>query len=370
MKTKRFLALALTACMLLAAVPGLSQEAYGGMTVDMITADMAFTTPSDEFSMGTAWYVLANFVGQEADGTAQQLENAGLTVVKQENYGKPMDDHSHTSAYTLASGEMTVRGETRNVAVVTIRGTGDGEWYSNFDFAGESQGGCLFAENFMAAADAIYADVIGYIETMDSPVVIVTGYSRGAACANLLGVTLNYVMDSKDLYVYTYATPATVRGELKGHGNIFNLVNVNDAITRMPLEVWGFSRAGVDIELRDPEYVNTRMHMMFMSLLGVCPDIDSYYNDRHALDGAGLSGDGMTMYELFMVFADLMSGDEALTASAQQTLAGVASAQNDFSAFLPAFLAMLQPDGEGQSSALFAQHMPAVYVELMMQLGR
>lgn len=370
MKNKQFLALALTACMLLTAVPALGEEAYGGMADGMITADMAFTTPSDEFSPGTAWYVLTNFVGQDADSTAQQLENAGLTVVKQVNYGKPLEDHSHTSAYTLAAGEMTVRGETRSVAVVTIRGTGDGEWYSNFDFAGESQGGCLFAENFMAAADAIYADVIGDIEAMESPVVIVTGYSRGAACANLLGVTLNYVMNSGDVYVYTYATPATVRGELEGHGNIFNLVNVNDAITRMPLEVWGFSRAGVDIELREEGYVNTQMHMMFMNLLGVCPDIDSYYKDRHALDGAGLSEDGMTMYELFMVFADLMSGDEALMASAQQTLMSVTAAQNDFSTFLPTFMAMLQHGEESQTSALFSQHMPTVYVELMMQLGR
>lgn len=370
MKIKRMLALALTACTLLAALPALGEGAYGGMAAGMITADMAFTTPSDEFSPGTAWYVLTNFVGQDADGTAQQLENAGLTVVKQVNYEKPLEDHSHTSAYTLAAGEMTVRGETRNVAVVTIRGTGDGEWYSNFDFAGESQGNCLYAENFMAAADAIYADVIGDIAAMDSPVVIVTGYSRGAACANLLGVTLNYVMNSEDLYVYTYATPATVRGELEGHGNIFNLVNVNDAITRMPLEVWGFSRAGVDIELREAGYVNTGMHIMFMNLLGVCPDIDSYYNDRHALDGAGLSEDGMTMCELFMMFADLMSGDEALTASAQQKLAGVASAQNDFSAFLPAFLAMLQPGAEDQIPPLFAQHMPGVYMQLMTELVR
>lgn len=370
MKTKKILALALAACMLLTAAPALGEEAYGGMAAGRITADMAFTTPSDEFSAGTAWYVLTNFIGQEADDTADMLKNAGLTVVKQENYGKPMDDHSHTSAYTLATGEMSVRGEARNVAVVTIRGTGDGEWYSNFDFAGESQAGCLFAENFMAAADAIYADVIGDIEAMESPVVIVTGYSRGAACANLLGVTLNYVMDSEDVYVYTYATPATVRGELEGHGNIFNIVNVNDAITRMPLEAWGFSRAGVDIQLREEDYVNTKMHTMFMSLLGVCPDIDSYYNDRHALDGTGLSQDGMTMYELFMVFADLMSGDEELTASAQQALKSVTAAQNDFSTFLPAFMAMLQPGDDNELPPLFAQHMPNVYMELMMQLGK
>lgn len=368
MKIRRILAL--TVCMLFMAAAALGQEADYGMTTDRTDADMAFTGPSDEFSLDTALYVLTNFVGQGEGDTARALENAGLTIIKQKNYDKPMDDYSHTSAYTLATGEMTVRGETRSVAVITIRGTGDGEWYSNFDFAGESGGDCLFAENFMAAADAIYADVMDDIEAMDSPVVIVTGYSRGAACANLLGVTLNYVMDSSDVYVYTYATPATVRGKMEGHGNIFNLVNVNDAITRMPLEVWGFSRAGVDIELRDADCVNSRMHMMFMSMLGVCPDIDSYYNDRHALDGVGLSGDGMTMYELFMVFADLMSGDEALTASAQQQLAYVLSAQNDFSTFVPAFMAMLQPGGDGQTPALFEQHMPGVYMELMTQLDR
>ena len=145
---------------------------------------------------------------------------------------------------------------------------------------------------------------------------------------------------------------------------------MNDAVTGMPLGVWGFSRAGVDIELRDPEYVNVNMHLMFMEMLGICPDIDSYYNDRHALEAEGLSENGITMFELFTAFAGFMCNDEQVMAQSQQLIMQASAAQNDLSTFLPMFTGMLMPDEDSGVSPLFEQHMPTVYVELMMQLGQ
>ena len=350
-------------CLMLAALP-----AMGEMT-GMIPVEAAFTTPSTEFSITTAWYVLSSFNGFGAEDTAALMQNAGLEVEMQVYYDKLMSDHSHTSAFTLATGQLPVRGEMRNVAVITVRGTGDGEWYSNFDFAGESGGEAQYAENFYAAAADIYAQVKPVLDEMDAPVIVATGYSRGAACANLLGLMLNGDYDMQDVYVYTYATPATIRFDAENDENIFNLVNVNDMVTCMPLEVWGFRRAGSDIELRDPEYVNVEMHQMFMAMLGVCPDIDSYYNDRHAIETTGLSDTGITMYELFTAFSDMTSGDEQLMANAQQLFTAVGSYQNDFSGFLPQFMMLMNATGEDQTAAMFIQHMPDVYAQLMMQLG-
>jgi len=354
---KRIIAIIL--CLMLAAVPAMGEMA------GMIPVEAAFTTPSTEFSMTTAWWLLINCMGQGEADTAAQMETLGLDVVIQKNYNKPMSDHSHTSAFTMAAGQLPVRGELRNVAIITIRGTGDGEWYSNFDFAGKSGGECTVAENFYAASADIYGYVKSELEAIDDPVIIVTGYSRGAACANLLGLMLNEDFSMDDIYVYTFATPTTVRGEVDNDENIFNLVNVNDMITRMPPQAYGFSRAGTDIELRDPEYINVEMHQMFMLMLGVCPDIDSFYNDRHAIDAPGLSEDGVTMYELFIAIADLMSGDEELMAGAQQFIGTLSYADNDFTVFLPMFSAtMAGTSGNGQN-----QHMPDVYIQLMMQLG-
>jgi len=353
---------AILIALIIAAMPVMAE---GGMAMDptMLPVEYAFTTPSTEFSMTTAWFMLANFMGQGKEEAAAQMQAQGLEVVLQENYNKPMSDHSHTSAYTLGVGQLPVRGELRNVAVITIRGTSDGEWYSNFDIAGENGNEALYAENFYAATEAIYASVKPELDKIEDPVIIATGYSRGAGCSNILGLMLNEDFGMEDVYIYTFATPNTVRFDAENDGNIFNLVNVNDMITSMPPEAFGFSRAGTDIELRDPEFVNTEMHMMFMAMLGVCPDLDSFYNDRHSVTAPGLSEDGVTMFELFMAYADMTSGDEALMAQAQQFIGSLTAAQNDFSVFLPLFIQTMT-GGNGVN-----QHMPDVYIQLMMALG-
>ena len=333
-----------------------------GMDMAMLTPELAFMGPSDEFSMPAAWYLLINFMAQDADGAAAQMEATGLTVAVQANYGKDLSDRSHTSAFTMGVGQLPVRGVMRNVAVITVRGTGDGEWYSNFDFAGESLGEAVYAENFKAASDDIYAKVMPEIEKLEDPVVIVTGYSRGAACANLLGVMFNESVGMDDVYAYTFATPNTVRGSLEGNGNIFNLVNVNDAVTCMPLEVWGFSRVGIDIELRDVEYVNTDMHMMFLAMLKLCPSIDSYYTDRHSLAQPGLADDGVTCYELMTAMSAMMTSDAAGAQQAQAVLMAAGAAPNDFSEFLMLF-------ESGFMNMENNQHDPNVYISLMTAAG-
>ena len=356
---------ALILALLIMALPAMAEnygvDANSAAMLAAIPVEAAFTTPTNELSMTTAFFLLANCMGQDKTSAAAQMQALGLEVILQENYNKPISDHSHTSAYTLAAGQLPVRGEMRDAAIITIRGTSDGEWYSNFDIAGVSGNDCTAAENFYAASEAIYAAVKPELEKLEDPVIIVTGYSRGAGCSNLLGLMLNADFGTEDIYVYTFATPTTIRGEAENDENIFNFVNTSDMITHMPPQVWGFTRAGTDIELTDPETVNTDMHMMFMTMLGVCPDIDAFYNDRHAIDSTGLSEDGMTMYELFILIADLTSGDAALAAQAQQTLGALAAAQNDFSTFLPLFT-------QAMTGGASEQHSPAVYVELMMSL--
>lgn len=371
---KKLFAMVLCVCLMLTVCA--SAEGMAGMSGAMPAAgDLsqimaeALTGPSEEFSLANAWLCLASFCQQDAKAAAASMEQLGLSVLLQANYGKPVSDHSHTCGYTLATGMLPVRGEIRTVAAMGIRGTADGEWYSNVDFAGETGGNCAYAENFMAAAQDVYDGILPELEKLDDPVILVSGYSRGAACANLLGVLLDDEFGTEDIYVYTFAAPNTVHGQKEGYGNVFNLVNVNDAIPRMPLREMGFTRAGVDIELRDEAVINTPMHQMFLSMLGICPEIDDYYSEKHSLTEPGLSDDGVTLFEIMTAMADLLSGDNAAKAAAQQLYADALAAPNDFSDFLPRLTAMLQSADGSPIPPLFAQHLPQVYLQLMMNLG-
>lgn len=331
------------------------------LAVSAFAEDSAFSIAhaSDVFSIQTARSVLQLAGPQTADAARALFEEMGYAVLRQENYGKEASDHAHTSAYTIAAGEAVIRGEARTLIVISIRGTGDGEWYSNFDFAGETGGDCAYAENFMQAAEAIFDAIRQDIESYENPVLLATGYSRGAACANLLGVLLDAAYGAEDVYVYTFATPNTVRTADAAYPNVFNLVNMNDAITRMPPVAWGFRRAGVDIELRDPENVNADMHEMFLALLGVCPDIDAYYNDRHNLTAPGLSDDGLTFFELFQAVADAFT-NAAPSAETQALFQMIMENQNDMTTFFSLFMGT-------SDTSFFAQHMPSVYVQLIDQ---
>jgi hypothetical protein len=333
------------------------------LTLPALAEEGAFSIPQESgtFSMETAFSVLRLAGPQTADAARALFEGMGFSVLRQENYAKDVSDHSDTSAFTVAAGTARIRGEARTLVVISVRGTADGEWYSNFDFAGEMGGDCQYAENFMAAARAIFDAAKPDIDAYDNPVVLATGYSRGAACANLLGVLLDEAYGPEDVYVYTFATPNTVRTADAEYPNIFNLVNMNDAVTRMPLSAWGFRRAGVDVELRDPDFVNADMHEMFLALLGVCPDISAYYNDRHSLAAPGLSDDGITFYELFQAVADTFTNGTP-SAETQTLFQQIMTSQNDMTAFFSLFMGT-------SDSSFFDQHMPAVYTKLMGEYG-
>ena len=75
------------------------------------------------------------------------------------------------------------------ILIVAVRGTdGAGAWASNFDVTPSRDFDSPYAENF----DLCARDILGTLEPYltDEPLVLVCGHSRGAACANLLGLLL------------------------------------------------------------------------------------------------------------------------------------------------------------------------------------
>jgi hypothetical protein len=78
-----------------------------------------------------------------------------------------------------------------------------------------------------------------------SKAIMITGHSRGAAIANLLGAHFekdpNYTS-----FTYTFAAPNPTTDNTTGsYKTIFNVVNQDDIIPYLPLSNWGFNKYGV-----------------------------------------------------------------------------------------------------------------------------
>ena len=372
---KKILALALAAAMLLGAA--LAESAPGGLGTQKTflkqLGDLKLPEDSGQFSKMLAMRALVYNSGQNQADCAGILGLDGFEIVSQTHYDKAEDDISHTCAFTIARREIELRGETRNLVAVVIRGTSGAEWYSNFDFAPSRSNDTVFAENFLYCAEDVYETLKPVLEETERPVALITGYSRGAACANLLGVLLDGSMDEADVYVYTAATPTTVRGNMaeKEYVNIFNLIYPGDVVPRLPLYSMGYQRAGTDIVLPGDEDMAQKIDEGIAALSVLAPDIEAYYTVRHSLTGPGESEDGVTVFEMMqLALASTFSGRGGMSAGNMgagfSAAGGQMSPESDFAAFMA-----LLTDREGQAGLAKAlgNHMPMVYWTALMKMN-
>lgn len=300
----------------------------------------------------------------------------GYASVGSWNFERARDDLRHTAAYSIYS--RAAEGGRTEVLIV-IRGTAnETEWALNLDLMPSGDPNLPYAENFYLAAKDILDQQAAFIDGVEKPFFLVTGHSRGAAIANILGALLTDRFGEENVVAYTFATPRTARGEYKQYNNIVNFVNPADIVTFLPLPQWGYQRYGVDVVLpvddeslyaaareaydaRDdktgefsgsPDDVTSTAaaEEAFYRLL---PDYASAATLRHAFAHAGAAEAdeaGMTAGEFLTL---LFTG--ALSRSEQCQLL-YASADNDFAPLLQILAA------SGSSTALIGQaHMPATY---------
>ena len=316
---------------------------------------------SDEYSAELAKWVLPLATGHTKDATASLLSAEGFEVLAQENFEKAADDPSHTCAYTIAKKEIELDGQTRPMLLVIVRGTQAGEWYSNFDFAPSHSGDTAFAENFLFAAEDVFLGLKGYIDAETNPLVLVSGHSRGAACANLLGRLLNARYGSESVYAYTFATPTTVRGEVEACPNVFNLINPCDPVTMMPLAAWGYARVGADIVLKNDESLAARVREGLGVMAALAPDIPSYYGLKHSLTKAGKDENGLTSFEMMLMIARGLAGTAGAT-DMNTAGAGAISAESDFA---PLLEIVSRLSGGWADNEVLRQHLPQTYLALL-----
>ena len=140
----------------------------------------------------------------------------------------------------------------QHLVLVTVRGCDYGlEWSSNLKLGKEGN-----HEGFNEAAEMVVNDLDTYLKkhNQESPKVLITGYSRGGAVANVASDILLQREESKklfkdeDLYSYTFETP---RGcaEAREYKNVFNIINSMDLIPSFAPAEYGMYRCGVDVDI-------------------------------------------------------------------------------------------------------------------------
>ena len=143
--------------------------------------------------------------------------------------------------------------EEVSLVVVGLRGANYGdEWVANLVMGKEGP-----AEGFQQGMLAVKAFLDGYLEQMQGRLAQkikfwITGFSRVAATANLLGAWIGrhaeaYRTSAESIYVYTFETPTVASKEdRQSYPFIHNTINTHDLVTFMAPVSWGFQRYGAD----------------------------------------------------------------------------------------------------------------------------
>ncbi|MBQ4617096.1 MAG: VWA domain-containing protein [Clostridia bacterium] len=165
-------------------------------------------------------------------------------------------DDNHISEVTISHRNLVADGEVKTLLAVVVRGTNGTieEWSSNFDIGDLSKDtsdddwvNVNRHKGFDVTATRIRRVLSAYIEAHRlHPASItywVTGHSRGAAVANILGADLE--REGKRTFVYTFAAPATtLDADTASYRTIFNIINEDDFVPCLPIESWGYHRYG------------------------------------------------------------------------------------------------------------------------------
>ena len=173
------------------------------------------------------------------------LEQIGFEEIETDTYAK----EPTTDSISYGFGQLKVDDAT--VVVVGVCGINYGpEWASNLTLGDHER-----ADGFNDAAQKVEAGLEDYMSrhSVDGPVKVwISGYSRGAAVANVTAADLTDSGLYTDVYAYTFATPHTTR-DPGNYPNIFNIIQKNDAVAKIPLSDWGYERYGKDLYIVSPE---------------------------------------------------------------------------------------------------------------------
>lgn len=182
----------------------------------------------------------------------------------------------------MVVSQKVVNGVTCVVIVLRGGGYGGGGWAGDFDVG--SQG--VYHHGFAAAADDARNRIRDYMQSQvgtGSYRILLTGYSRSAATANLLSVFLRNIGCPGDaIHTYTFATPNNQMNVAAdaAYRNIFNILNPNDIVPQVPLAAWGFGKAGISLKLPGPDNEHDEAFRAKFRTLTRSTDYADYYRQE------------------------------------------------------------------------------------------
>lgn len=228
------------------------------------------TTPSNQYNHGIARMACilseVSYVNESADPQLTQIKNVfrklGVPDSKME-FHYDIDYNAagfgnNQVAFSFASKEITLKGGVKKTLVfVVIRGTpfSANEWISNVNVADSSRKETLVHEGFFLAETKVHKEFIYYLLKMkinpDESYFLITGHSRGAAVANLMGANLveEGYFKPENLFIYTFATPNVSQEEKTEDARydfIWNIVSPEDIVPTVPMRKgnWNFKKFG------------------------------------------------------------------------------------------------------------------------------
>ncbi|QOS40576.1 lipase family protein [Treponema rectale] len=161
-------------------------------------------------------------------------------------------------AFSFASCKLKSLPSCPELVFVTVRGTpaNANEWISNLNVndTGRSEG--AVHEGFFHATTQVHSALVYYLlRNRISPencIFLITGHSRGAAIANLLGARLvdEGWFAAERIFDYTFAAPNVSSEEKTSdekYNFIFNIVNAEDVVPQVPprRDMWKYKKFGV-----------------------------------------------------------------------------------------------------------------------------
>ncbi len=318
-----------------------------------------FFQPTDVYNPYMAWAGMAiclsgyknvpsnDYRYIRASFTNLGCEDIDITSYYHLNDENPIGFMYNVDQVSYAFGHRKVRntdGTEQDLMVMMLRGTSDTvEWLSNSEVADSIANGdyshVQYHEGFRNTALKAFHDLTSYTQAhnldMGKAKLWVIGHSRGASIANAMAAiidedtTLGMTPDRMFAYTFSASRP-TLRTDYnaKQFRNIFNIINPEDYIPRLPPHDWGIRRFGRDLYLptistRYADYTAYRKdflrmfakwtHMDFPAfhgnaytnaleaeLFNICPDIALMYQHKR-FSHAGT----LTFAQYFSLFTDL-----------------------------------------------------------------
>lgn len=299
-------------------------------------AYLNFTTGTSGNTSSVNGAVMAEIFGMTDARNVIDTQLA-TTYARKDSNGNTVDSDDKSEA-TFAHRLVTCNGETREIFLLAVRGTNGTheEWSSNFDIgADQNEYYAITGEHpdwlnklnhkgFDVAANRIITAFDTYISELEAQglldmnakrSILITGHSRGAGIANLLGAHFED-REGYDPYTYTMAAPyTTTDSNYSSYKTVFNIMNTDDLVPYMPMEAWGFQKYGETLcmsivdSFEDQNYSGDP-NLYFEALFGVDYNSNSYVqssvdafvamtsnrNTFYVLDTT--SGDGIIMEEL------------------------------------------------------------------------